>query len=216
MHRLPTVLASCVVVAASLVVGCSDSRVTMPGPITAAPGPALQRSSSSAKAPIGDNFATAALDDRSLSTIRGGLNTGSGLILNFSFEEATFVNHQLAQSIVVPTFTVSPGSNTAVVGSASSGLNPSAIAPAGSGVTQAPVASPALSVQSIINQGMTSVVSSVGGGGFTNTINNAANNQLVQQVITANINVTGLSQTVQQSVAATVLSRVAAANAQFR
>ena len=52
--------------------------------------------------------------------------------------------------------------------------------------------------------------------GVTNTITNAANNQLVQQVITANINITGLSQMIQQSVASTVLSRVAAANAQFR
>jgi hypothetical protein len=216
MHRLPTVFASCAVVAATLVGGCSDNRVTTPGPITAAPGPGLQHAASTAKAPIGDSFATAALDDRSLSVIRGGLSTGSGLTLNFSFEEATFINHQLTQSIVVPTVTVSPGSNTAVVGNTSSGLTPSAIAPAGSGVAQAQVASPALSVQSIINQGMTSVVSSLGGGGFTNTISNAANNQLIQQVITANINVTGLSQTVQQSVAATVLSRVAAANAQFR
>jgi hypothetical protein len=78
------------------------------------------------------------------------------------------------------------------------------------------VASSALAVQSLVNSGMTSVVSSLGGRGVTNTITNAANNQLVQQVITANFNITGLSQTIQQSVASTVLSRVTAANAQFR
>jgi hypothetical protein len=59
-------------------------------------------------------------------------------------------------------------------------------------------------------------VSSLGGGGVTNHIGNAANNQLVQQVITANIGITGLNQAIQQSVASTVMSRVQAANAQFR
>ena len=156
------------------------------------------------------------LDDRALGTIRGGLSTGSGLVVNFSFQEATYVNHNLTQNIVVPTVTVSPGSSTVVLGSTPSGVTPSSVAPTGSGMTQAQVASSALAVQSLVNSGMTSVVSSLGGRGVTNTITNAANNQLVQQVITANINITGLSQTIQQSVASTVLSRVAAANAQFR
>jgi hypothetical protein len=40
--------------------------------------------------------------------------------------------------------------------------------------------------------------------------------QLVQQMITANIGVTGLSQAMQQSVASTVMGRVTAANSQFR
>ena len=40
--------------------------------------------------------------------------------------------------------------------------------------------------------------------------------QLVQQLITANINISGLSQTIQQSVASTVVSRVQAATSQFR
>jgi hypothetical protein len=62
---------------------------------------------------------------------------------------------------------------------------------------------------------MTSVVSNLGAG-VTNTISNAANNQLIQQVITANIGITGLSQAIQQNVASTVASRLAAANSQFR
>jgi hypothetical protein len=73
-----------------------------------------------------------------------------------------------------------------------------------------------LAVQSILNSGMTQVVTSVGGGGVTNLISNTANNQLVQQLITANINISGFSQTVQQSVASTVMSRVQAAASQFR
>jgi hypothetical protein len=76
------------------------------------------------------------------------------------------------------------------------------------------VSSPALAIQSILNNGMTSVVSNLGAG-VTNTISNAANNQLIQQVITANIGITGLSQTIQQNVASTA-SRLVAANSQFR
>jgi hypothetical protein len=166
------------------------------------------------KASIGESFESAALDDRGLGEIRGGLNTGSGLIVNFSFQQATYVNHNLAQNIVVPTVTVSPGSSN--VASTSSGLTPSSIAPTGSATTQVQVGAPAVAIQSLLNSGMTSVVSSLGGGGVTNTISNTANNQLVQQVITANINITGLSQAIQQSVTSTVLSRVAAANSQFR
>jgi hypothetical protein len=78
------------------------------------------------------------------------------------------------------------------------------------------ISSPATAIQSLANNGMTSVVSSLGGGGVTNVVSNSANNQLVQQMITANIGITGLSQALQQSTASTVLSRVAAANSQFR
>ena len=75
---------------------------------------------------------------------------------------------------------------------------------------------PSQVVQSVVNSGLTSVVSSLAGGGVTNHISNAANNQLVQQVITANIGITGLGQAIQQGVASTVMSRVQAATAQFR
>ena len=132
------------------------------------------------------------------------------MVVNFSFQEATYVNHNLAQSIVVPTMTVSPGSAT---GATASG---SALAPIGNLATQVQASSPALAIQSILNNGMTSMVSNLGGGGVTNTVSNAANNQLIQQVITANIGITGLSQTIQQNVASTVASRLAAANSQFR
>lgn len=212
MNRHLILFASCAAIAASVLEGCSDSGVMTTG--AAAPvRPTEQRAG---KATLGGTFASAALDDRSLGAIRGGLNTGSGLVVNFSFQEATYVNHNLTQNIVVPTVTVSPGSGSAVAAGISSGATPSSVALTGSGMTQVQVSSPALAVQSLVNNGMTSVVSSLGGGGVTNTITNAANNQLVQQVITANINVTGLSQTIQQSVASTVLGRVAAANAQFR
>jgi hypothetical protein len=161
---------------------------------------------------VGERFAAAVLDDSQLGEIRGGLSTGSGLLVNFSFQQATYVNHNLTQSIVVPTITVSPGSATGAAAKASG----SAFAPVGNLATRVQAGSPTLAIQSILNNGLTSVVSNLGGGGVTDTVRNAANNQLIQQVTTANIGIIGLSQTIQQNMASTVASRLAAANSQFR
>jgi hypothetical protein len=197
------------------VAGCSDSRIATSGePIAQAAKIADRATVQPANTALGERLAAAALDDSQLGEIRGGLSTSSGLVVNFSFQEATYVNHNLAQNIVVPTMTVSPGSATGVVSTVTA--SGSALTPFVATAKQAQVSSPAMAaIQSILNNGMTSVVSNLGAG-VTNTISNAANNQLIQQVITANIGITGLSQTIQQNVASTVASRLAAANSQFR
>jgi hypothetical protein len=196
------------------VAGCSDSRIATSGePIAQAAKIADRATVQPANTALGERLAAAALDDSQLGEIRGGLSTSSGLVVNFSFQEATYVNHNLAQNIVVPTMTVSPSSATGVVGTVTA--SGSALTPFVATAKQAQVSSPAMAIQSILNSGMTSVVSNLGAG-VTNTISNAANNQLIQQVITANIGITGLSQTIQQNVTSTVASRLAAANSQFR
>jgi hypothetical protein len=206
-----SLLTICVTVAAGCLAGCYDSRIVAPGePIARAAKTADHAAVQPANAAIGERLAATALDDSQLGEVRGGFSPGSGMVVNFSFQEATYVNHNLAQSIVVPTMTVSPGSGTAAMASGS------ALAPIGNIATQVQASSPTLAIQSILNNGMTSVVSNLGGGGVTNTVSNAANNQLIQQMITANIGITGLSQTIQQNVASTVASRLAAANSQFR
>ena len=206
-----SLLKVCVTVAAGCLAGCYDSRIVAPGePIAPAAKTADHAAVQPPNEAIGERLAAAAMDDSQLSEVRGGFSTGPGMVVNFSFQEATYVNRNLAQSIVVPTMTVSPGSATAATASGS------ALAPIGNLATQVRASSPTLAIQSILNNGMTSVVSNLGGGGVTNTVSNAANNQLIQQVITANIGITGLSQTIQQSVASTVASRLAAANSQFR
>jgi hypothetical protein len=204
-----SLLTVCVAVAAGCLAGCYDSRIVTPDePIAPAAKTADHAAVQPADAAIDKRLAATALDDSQLGEVRGGFSTGSGMVVNFSFQEATYVNHNLAQSIVVPTMTVSPGAAATASGSA--------LVPLGNLATQVQVTSPTLAIQSILNNGMTSVVSNLGGGGVTNTIGNAANNQLIQQVITANIGITGLSQTIQQNVASTVASRLAAANSQFR
>jgi hypothetical protein len=208
-----SLLTVCVTVAAGCLAGCYDSRNVAPGePI--APAAADHAAVQPANAAIGERLAATALDDSQLSEVRGGFSTGPGMVVNFSFQEATYVNHNLAQSIVVPTMTVSPGSATGAAATATA--SGSALVPIGNLATQVQVSSPTLAIQSILNNGMTSVVSNLGGGGVTNTIGNTANNQLIQQMITANIGITGLSQAIQQNVASTVASRLVAANSQFR
>ena len=207
-------LTVCVAVAAGALAGCSDRRIATSGePIAQAAKIADRATVQPANTTLGERLAAAALDDSQLGEIRGGLSTSSGLVVNFSFQEATYVNRNLAQNIVVPTMTISPGSATGVVGTVTA--SGSALTPFVATAKQAQVSSPAMAIQSILNNGMTSVVSNLGAG-VTNTISNAANNQLIQQVITANIGITGLSQTIQQNVASTVASRVVAANSQFR
>jgi hypothetical protein len=208
-------LAGCAVVAASVLAGCSESRIKASADNTAA-SPKTERSVADqpAKTTVGQRFASAALDDRQLGGIRGGLSTGTGMVVNFSFQEATYVNHNLTQSIIVPTMTISPGSTPA--STTTMMASGSGIAGVGTTATHVQVGTPSQVVQSVVNSGMTSVVSSLGGGGVANHITNSANNQLVQQVITANIGITGLGQAIQQGVASTVMSRVQAANAQFR
>jgi hypothetical protein len=210
-----TLLAGCAIVATGVLAGCSDSRITASPEGTAAlPKTERRVADQPAKTTIGQRFASAALDDRQLGGVRGGMSTGSGMMVNFSFQEATYVNHNLTQSIIVPTMTFSPGSTPASTSTMTA--SGSGVAGVGTTATHVQVSAPSQVVQSVVNNGMTSVVSSLGGGGVTNHIGNAANNQLVQQVITANIGITGLNQAIQQSVASTVMSRVQAANAQFR
>jgi hypothetical protein len=172
-------LTVCVAVTAAALAGCSDSRIATPvKPIAqtakTADGAAVQ----SANTTLGERFEAAALDDSQLGEIRGGLSTSSGLVVNFSFQEATYVNHNLAQSIIVPTMTASPGSATSAVATVAAGG--SALTPLVNTVRPAQMSSPALAIQSILNNGMTSVVSNLGAG-VTNTISNSANNLLIQK-----------------------------------
>jgi hypothetical protein len=235
----PALIAACLAIAANLLGGCSDAPMTGAHENAAAPAEIGKRSSAhTGNANLGEHFASAALDDNGLGQIRGGLDAGPGVVMSFAFQEATYINGNLAQSIVVPTITVSPSTGT--ISTASTSSAGSALPPSGLGITAAPVAAnsavssivlsgtgpgavqlqvspPAPAIQSLMNSGLTSVVSTLGSGGITNVISNTASNQHVQQTITAQIGVTGLSQLLQQQgVLSSVMSRMTAANSQFR
>lgn len=208
----PTLFAACAIAAVTLLAACSEDRITVHGSDAALDARITDNAATpSAPANVRETVAVAVIDDQSLGEIRGGLNAGSGMVVSFSFQEATYVNQNLTQSIAIPTLTISPGSNTTSV---TSSFSPGALTPAANAV-RTQLSSPAQTVQSIVNSGMTSVASNLGKGGITNVISNTASNQLIQQMITANFGITGLSQAMQQGVASTVMGHLAAANAQF-
>ena len=124
MTCLPALLTASAVIAASLLGGCSDTAIGTVGAGAPAPQAAAQSAGRNrapppaAGPPVGERLASAALDDGRLSEIRGGFEASSGVVLNFAFQQATFVNHSLAQSIVVPTLTISPSQGAASVAAA--------------------------------------------------------------------------------------------------
>ena len=129
------------------------------------------------------------------------MSTSARLVVNFSFQEATYVNHDLVQSNRCAHHDGLIRLGHRCRGDCG-GERLRTDAPADT-AKQAQVSSPAPAIQSILNNGMTSVANNLSAG-VTNTIGNAVNNQLIQRVITANIGTTGLSQTIQQNVASTV------------
>ncbi|HEY3909913.1 MAG TPA: hypothetical protein VGM07_08490 [Stellaceae bacterium] len=241
MTCLPALLTACAVIAASLLGGCSDNAIVGGGD-TAAPPPAVQSAAAAPTAPqqsgqqqLGEQLASAALDNHALSQIRGGFEASSGVVLNFAFQQATFVDHNLAQTVVVPTLTISPGAGgvsvagmSPMTGATAPNVNVSSLTGLGvpaqsqsaisgakllaNGTVQTQVSVAAPVIQALVNSGMTSIVSSLGNGGLTSIISNTANNRLVQQMTTIDIGVTGLSSLMQQSTAATVLNRLSGPN----
>ena len=217
MTCLPALLTP-IAITASLLAGCSDHYIMTAGEADSAAIKTEDRMAVPVtNATIGEHLASARLDDGRLSEVRGGLDTGSGMVLSFSFQEATYVNHNPAETIVVPTVTIVPGTSTIA---ATSGLGNNAtipIAPISNSTAQIQINSPAPGLQSLLNGGMTQIVSALGGGGPTNVITNSADNQSVQQVIAANIGITGLPQALQsQGVTSTIMNRLTSATSQFR
>jgi hypothetical protein len=286
---LPTLLTASVVIAASLLGGCSDSFMTAGGANTTAPQPqtataatapaaalptraadlaalpqiasvpAMAASTVGLAAPAitertsrpavalaparrrlrtaaadqqpQQQLASAALGDQDLSQIRGGFEASSGVTLNFAFQQATYINNNLAQTVVVPTLTVSPSQGGISVAGASPttgasppSVNVSSLTDLGvsaqtqnsvgsakllaNGTVQAEVGAASPVVQALVNSGMTSIVSSLGNGGLTSVISNAANNRVVQQMTTIDLGVSGLSTLMQQSIPQSVLNRI--------
>ncbi len=236
MTCLPALLMAMAVFAASLLGGCSDNAIGTIGAGASAPKAATQRlpPQSTAQQPataqppataqqLGEQLASAALDDGRLSQIRGGMEAGSGVVLNFAFQQATFVNHTLAETVVVPTLTIAGGpqagvdtSSLGALGVANQSItgvtpNVTTATVVANGTVQSQVSVSAPVLQALVNSGLASIVGG-NNGGVTGVIANAQNNSLVQQVTTVDIGISGLSKLIQQSVPSTVLSRLTGAN----
>jgi hypothetical protein len=239
---LTTLRAAMAVIAASLLGGCADNIIGAPGSHAGAVLHSALRNASGvaaantappqgAGAELRQQLAAAALDDAKLGDIRGGYDIASGVTLNFAFQQATYVNHDLAQTIVVPTMTISPGQGSSAV-SAAGAVQPSVsvgslnalgvagaqAATAGGGVNAATVVANGVvqtqvsvsnsTVQALVNSGLASVVGGAGNSGLTTTLVNGANNQLIQQMTTLDIGVSGLSKLMQQNINSSIINRL--------
>jgi hypothetical protein len=236
-----TLLIASAVIAASLLGGCSDRIIGGAGSDADAPIRAMERVArqmpvtradphAASSGEVRQRLASAALDDAKLSSVRGGLDVGSGVTLNFAFQQATFVNHNLTENLVVPALTISPGQAGNVTAGAAQSLGSngvlSALGIAGglsstadtainsatvvtnNGVqTQVSVSNSTL--QALVNSGLaTAVGGGAGNGGVSSVVTNSANNQLIQQMTTIDIGVSGLSKLIQQGVASSVMNRL--------
>ena len=145
-----------------------------------------------------------------------------GVTINFAFSQTEYLGQSIVQSILVPVTTLTSGlikpvSISIVTDAAANIPTPGAAAPT---VTQQsatptlktissttqnisqPVISekntPTVIVQTVANQGNTDFLTQLGSGGLTNIITNQANGQLIQEVSTVNIGITGLSMAILQ------------------
>ena len=152
--------------------------------------------------PVAENIAAAALNTQTLASIRGGFSGNSGIIVTFSFQEATFVNDNLAHSL-------DRADLHHLVGFASCSDHHCRR-------EQFRLARRCHRRQRD-GPGSTELLGRDGsvdhkrwphahpqqhwGRGVSNTISNRANDQLVEQVITANIDINGLSKLLEPSLA---------------
>ena len=261
MTGLSTLLIASAVVAASLLGGCSDKiigvvdldveapahavkQVSRQMPVKRADPPMARRQMpvKSADAPLAirrevqQRLASLALDDAKLSDaklsdVRGGYDASSGVTLNFAFQQATFVNHDLIENVVVPTLTISPGqtggaatgggaqSASSIAGLSAFGIPGALSTTSGAGINSATVVTDNSvqtqvsvsnsTLQALVNSGLATVVGGgTGNGGVTSVLTNTGNNQLIQQMTTIDIGVSGLSKLMQQGVASSVMNRL--------
>ncbi|MGA8760811.1 MAG: hypothetical protein WB611_31685 [Stellaceae bacterium] len=238
-----TLLIAFAVIAASLLGGCSDKIIGVVGSdaearVHTVKPVSRQMPIKPADLPVASSrdvkqrLASLAVDDAKLSDVRGGFDAGSGVTLNFAFQQATFVNNNLTENVVVPTLTISPGQTGGVAAgggvaaptSSITGLSafgiPGALSTSSGGsinsatvvtdnAVQTQVSVSNSTLQALVNSGLATVVGGgTGNGGVSSTITNTGNNQLIQQMTTIDIGVSGLSKLMQQGVASSVMNRL--------
>ena len=163
---------------------CADGPWLAPDVAQSAPAPPASSRD------VKRRLARLALDESSLSTVRGGYDLGAGVTVNFAFQQATYVDHNLAQNVVIPNLTISPGQAGGLV--ASGNVMPPSISSAtvvANGAVQSQVNVANSTLQALANSGMATIVGG-SNGGVTTTLANTANNQLIQQMTTVDIGVT--------------------------
>ena len=179
--------------AALLLAGCAVPRpATLQAQQPPAPPPDLQQ--------------MAALSSSELGGIRGGFDAGPGAELRFGFQQATYVNSNLVQTVMLPMVTLTGFLTAGGFAPATATLAAAVPAALPAPTASAVAGSPVLAIQGnaglgtgyvTAGSGSASVVSMLGGGGLMNIVSNTANGQLVQQVTRIDLSTSGLSSLMQ-------------------
>ena len=201
------------------IAGAGLSRVSGPALASPPPAPSVAIPPSVKDRAALATLAGSALDGTKLGAVRGGFAASGGFQLNFSFQQSTYVDNKLVRDTIIPTITVQrPLSGTAFQASVGSAKAAAAVGSLGTSTVtvhggQAGMAAVAgqsswssttlafggQAAPAFTASGLTSITSSIGGGGLTNVLSNTANNQLVQQLTRINLDVTGLTQLLRQT-----------------
>jgi hypothetical protein len=152
-----------------------------------------------------------AVDADDLGHMRGGFALPTGLSVSFGFDISTSVAGDLVQRVTLPSTNIVTGvTSDAMLSVLSSGVASQIALPFGQ-------ASSGVSVVSLANSGLTSVVTTFGGaGGISSLLQNRADNAVLQQTRAVDITITGLSQSLAQQATQNVVGRALSATTLFR
>ena len=161
------------------------------------------------------------LSTRELSTIRGGFDLSPNMSISFAFSQVDSLGGTIIQSIMVPKTTLTQNSSPVTV-NITGGGNTNLIQQSSTGNTEMPIGNAtvplnittptqagasSITVTSTVNNGQTVVLSQLASSGITNVIQNQANNsQMISQMTTMNIDISGMSQWLSQQQASFTLS----------
>ena len=161
-------------------------EVTVAAPAVAAPGPGAQ---AAAAFIAGAGLKQYAMTNDQLGNVRGGFYNTNGVRLSFGFQQLTSVNGKLVQSILVPNTDITNGVRIPIYVTGETSWKTTATETSGT-------TTPAITVTTIGNNAQTAIQTALSGGSVVNSISNTANNQLITQATTENINLGGLSASV--------------------
>src|SRR5579885_1005650 len=98
------------------------------------------------------------------------------------------------------------GLGVSTSGGGSGGINSATVV--ANGMVQTQVAVSNATLQAMVNAGLATVVGGASNSGISSTIVNGANNQLIQQMTTVDIGISGLSKLLQQNVTSSLVNRL--------
>lgn len=146
-----------------------------------------------------------------LATMRAGFALPNGLTVSFGFDIATSLMNQSDVSPIVQSFNIQGtaiGSTIAgTVTTQNQGGSPTTVTLAASSLP--------ISLATTANNGLTSVLTSIGSGGLITVISNNAANQLVQHTQTLNVDISGMQQMLSQQAQQSIVLRSLNAGTMF-